>query len=43
MSRRCKHEWLEKPSYGERWCPRCNKIEKIDSPKKEVLMYRPKP
>lgn len=30
-AKRCKHDWLEKPSYGERWCPKCNKIEKIPS------------
>ena len=28
-AKRCKHEWLEKPGYGERQCPKCNKIEKI--------------
>ena len=32
----CKHEWLEKPDYNEKWCPKCNKIEMIVT-RKELL------
>jgi hypothetical protein len=23
----CKHDWLEKPDYGERYCAKCQKVE----------------
>jgi hypothetical protein len=25
----CKHEWLEKPDYNVKWCPKCNKSKPI--------------
>ena len=25
----CKHEWLEKPDYNEKWCPKCMKVEML--------------
>jgi len=32
----CKHEWLEKPDYNEKWCPKCMKVEMLVS-RKELL------
>ena len=32
----CKHVWMEKPDYNEKWCCLCNKTEMIIT-RKELL------
>lgn len=32
----CKHEWMEKPDYNEKWCCKCGKEEMIVT-RKELL------
>ncbi|KKM80976.1 hypothetical protein LCGC14_1334460 [marine sediment metagenome] len=32
----CKHEWLEKSDYNEKWCPKCHTVEMLVT-RKEIL------
>ena len=36
----CQHDWLEKPDYNEKWCPKCNREGMIIT-RRELLAMLP--
>jgi len=41
MTKRCRHEWMDKPQYGERVCAKCNVIRPLpEALERRVEFYR---